>query len=464
MEGGVNVLSPEMIAKIRVNLHDPDSSTAIWKEDDLLNCIVRAVSDLSRVLPDEKLYDHTLVFTVTNEDWTSAAAGTWVTLANSMIKPESETVKNVAGTTTYTRDTDYTMDYAGGKITITSTGSMATLTAYRISYTKLQIGLSIASIKDTLLKIKKVEYPVGQTPQPAPDFELYGSYLTLKSGTSASQSQLSAGKHVWVYYQAEQTAPTATGHGSYPRFLDEVVVMGAESYALFQLAISIISTVKTDIASIKSIIDNVSDATAPLAAATSALDGVAAKLTAAETALTANTTTLEGVDAKLTNAETALTAVGTRVTAGVSFLTDGKPLINKANKGNNVAENYGNYANAEAAFAADYANEGRYRVDIAEALVAEASQYVAEGTQRRVEADALITQANQHVAVANGYITQCTNKADRYIRAIQSNLTLLERVKADADYRRTEFWKMLSDKVQTRRTTGTASVRQGVQP
>jgi len=46
----------------------------------------------------------------------------------------SETVTTVAGATTYTRDTDYTMSYADGTITVLSTGSMADATAYYIDY------------------------------------------------------------------------------------------------------------------------------------------------------------------------------------------------------------------------------------------------------------------------------------------------------------------------------------------
>lgn len=414
------MLAPEMVSRMRTNLSDPDTDTSIWEEDELLNSISKAVADLSRLLPDEKIYDHTLVFTVTGESWTAAAAGTWVSLANSMIKVETEVVTNVAGTTTYTRDTDYTMDYAGGKITIISTGSLVALTAYKVAYTKLQIGLSIASIESELLKIKKVEYPVGQAPQSFYDAERNGSYLTLKSAVTASQSTLTAGKHVWVYYQAEQTAPTATAHGSYPRFLDEVVLIGAEAYSLFLLAVKLIGTIKTDIASIKTVADLLSDATAPLASATTALTGVAAKLTAAETALT---------------------AVGTRITAGVAFLTTGSPLINTAPKGANVGENYRQYAEAEASFAAVYANEGSNRINEAQVLIAEAQQYT---------------------AIAAGYITQHTGKAGKYAEAVSNNLALLERVRSDAAYRRTEFWAILTDKLQMRKPTATAPVRQGV--
>jgi len=57
-----------------------------------------------------------------------------VSLDNVGIIQYSETVTNTAGTTTYTRDTDYTMNYATGTITVDSTGTMSDATEYYIDY------------------------------------------------------------------------------------------------------------------------------------------------------------------------------------------------------------------------------------------------------------------------------------------------------------------------------------------
>jgi len=59
---------------------------------------------------------------------------TAVSLDNDAIIQYSETVTNEAGTTTYTRDTDYTMTYSDGEITVDSTGSMSDSTDYEIDY------------------------------------------------------------------------------------------------------------------------------------------------------------------------------------------------------------------------------------------------------------------------------------------------------------------------------------------
>ncbi len=74
---------------------------------------------------------------ITDESWTSDE-DVAVSLDNKAIVQYSETVTTTAGTTTYTRDTDYTMDYVAGTITELSTGSMSDATAYYIDYVHYQ--------------------------------------------------------------------------------------------------------------------------------------------------------------------------------------------------------------------------------------------------------------------------------------------------------------------------------------
>ncbi len=70
---------------------------------------------------------------VTDESFTSDF-DTAVALANTAIVQFSETVTNTAGTTIYTKDSDYTMDYEDGTITVLSTGLMSDATEYYIDY------------------------------------------------------------------------------------------------------------------------------------------------------------------------------------------------------------------------------------------------------------------------------------------------------------------------------------------
>lgn len=70
---------------------------------------------------------------IVNESTTSSF-DVAVALAHVGILQYSETVTTVAGTTTYTRDTDYEMNYTTGTITVLSAGSMLDATAYYIDY------------------------------------------------------------------------------------------------------------------------------------------------------------------------------------------------------------------------------------------------------------------------------------------------------------------------------------------
>ena len=70
---------------------------------------------------------------ITNESFTSSD-DTAVSLDNVGIIQFSEVVTTVAGTTTYVRDTDYTMDYSNGQITTDSTGSITDATAHYVDY------------------------------------------------------------------------------------------------------------------------------------------------------------------------------------------------------------------------------------------------------------------------------------------------------------------------------------------
>jgi len=78
--------------------------------------------------------------TVTDEQFTAASAGSYVSLANGAIELHSETVTSLDGNTTYTRGADYELDYTLGRITILSGGNMTGATDYLIDYEYSQIG------------------------------------------------------------------------------------------------------------------------------------------------------------------------------------------------------------------------------------------------------------------------------------------------------------------------------------
>ncbi len=70
---------------------------------------------------------------ITDESWTSSS-GVAVAVAQNAIVQFSETVTNTAGTTTYTKDTDYSIDYVDGEITMIGAGSLVDATEYYVDY------------------------------------------------------------------------------------------------------------------------------------------------------------------------------------------------------------------------------------------------------------------------------------------------------------------------------------------
>ena len=87
---------------------------------------------ITQITPEEFARD-VPTSSITDETFTSDE-DVAVSLDNKAILQYSETVTNSAGTTTYTRDTDYTMSYSGGTITQLSTGGMSDATNYKIDY------------------------------------------------------------------------------------------------------------------------------------------------------------------------------------------------------------------------------------------------------------------------------------------------------------------------------------------
>ena len=71
---------------------------------------------------------------VINETFNSSEYDTWVQLPHTNIVNASETVTDTSGATTYTRGSDYEMNYTDGKIKVLSGGNMQNYTDYLISY------------------------------------------------------------------------------------------------------------------------------------------------------------------------------------------------------------------------------------------------------------------------------------------------------------------------------------------
>ena len=220
---------------LRRNLAGEES---VWSDEVLDGGIARAVEDLDRLLPQEKLAGVDINFSITSEVWASGTLGTAVTLTNKRLRPHKETVKSTDGNTTYKRDTDYTMNYAEGKITALSTGAIPGSTDLKIDYTILEVYLDTSSYTD-LIRIVRVEYPAGEIPADFQSFYTWEDYVVILSRGRESQQKLTEKQHVWLYYHAKHTVPEVEADGSWKPQLDEVVIKGAEGYSLMTKALEL---------------------------------------------------------------------------------------------------------------------------------------------------------------------------------------------------------------------------------
>ena len=371
---------------------------------------------------------------------TGNAYDNFVFLSNKPIRPETEVVTNAAGTTTYTRDTDYRMDYINGAIKFINGGSMAAATAYLIDYTKSKLGINISSIIPVVTRIQRVEYPVDFIPQQFVSFNITGDFLYIASKRAGqSQEELTNGEHIAIYYERKHMAPGDGSPGSYPDFMDEVITIGAAGYALLTEAMQHELAAATAITSLGSALTNVvkylnNNSAADLAGILQDITDDAADLRSAiVTALNAANGYLDDVDT---------TDLGKATVGAEAYTESGDNFINLVNVGDRVAEIYADYARA--------------RVDIANARVNSAVGYVQEANSRLSNLQTYINQAEGYNQLAQGFIQEAQLRAE----AVNGNLVLSDRYRTEGLNRLNEFHAILRTRSEYAKRMSSVPVRQ----
>lgn len=511
---------PELTRNLRLDLSDTDPTAEEWSNDELTRALEHCIGDIDRVLPHEKAYEVTIIYTVTDEAFTSDHDA-WVSLANSPIKPEGEVVRSASGGggTLYVRDTDYTMDYINGKIMCLSTGSIVDSTTTYISYTKSRLAVNISSLTD-LIRVKQVEYPIDEVPQSFVGYRVWGDwlYVVTKPGSKGDatparrgQAEMSSGEHLVVYYQAQNTPPTDAADGSYPTFLDFVVLKGAAAYAHFMRGLSNHLQAETDLTSARTELSGIA---AIITAVETALGNVAAHVTEAGTALAKVATHGAEAKAALDKVDTIIVQVGT-VLAGMGsiivsigtqltnaeetwttpgevdyeggaliHLTQGTGLINTVTVGRDAANLRRLYAETSVAIGRLFEHRrdsfliaaSRY-VDILSAYINEAAQhtaranaYTGESSQRNAIASNYIAEATQRLNMAQTYIAEASGRlneaqwklasASQYGELAVRDMELAVRFREEGAVRHAEYWAILRDRAQWRGETVSVSGRQ----
>jgi len=223
-------------------------------EPDIDRAVFQAVSTLSRFFPNELIAQTVFNEDVTSEAWT-AVADTAVTLANKPIRFATETVTQSGSD--FTRNTDYEMDYINGTITMLSTGGMSAAAA-TITYKMDTTMIDISSLLTEPMSIDQVDIiRSDRVPAEFESWVVHGDFLMVTGSVNQSQLRFVDNDHIRIYYLAHHTEPTISASGSYPDFLDEVILIGAAGYALLMEAMSQEYQAVTDLSSARTSIGNI---------------------------------------------------------------------------------------------------------------------------------------------------------------------------------------------------------------
>ena len=223
-------------------------------ETDIDRAVCQAVATLSRFFPREVVAQTVFNEDVTSEAWT-AIADTAVTLANKPIRFATETVTQSGSD--FTRNTDYEIDYINGTITMLSTGGMSAAAA-TITYKMDTTMLDISSLLTEPISIDQVDVIRNDlVPTEFEAWAVHGDFLMITGSVISSQTRFVDNDHIRIYYLAHHTEPTLNGSGSYPDFLDEVLLIGAAGYALLMEAMSQEYQAVTDLSSARTSISNI---------------------------------------------------------------------------------------------------------------------------------------------------------------------------------------------------------------
>ena len=433
-------------------------SDAEWSQVELDRAITKAMADLSRFLPNQLVWETTLDYDeVTDEAVTLTAHGTYKDLANNPVEFDSERIcVDAAETTTYTRDTDYTIDYTNGKITSISTGSIGATDTIYCNYKVSRITVDISGITD-LIRVDRVEYPVGNIPQSFISLNIWGDHLTIEGVGDDSQAPMSDKKHLVVYYHGEHTKPTASAAGSWPAFLDETIVLAASAYALFHKAVEAehqavdnMNHVVTALLKMTTYLsDNTDDDAAAILAnitddAANLRNTVTTGLNSANNYLT-EVDTIDLVGAAAVWADE-LKSIRTDATYPdmQEFIEAGDDYINTVNIGKDVPERYALYAQLAQAMAQQWRQKRQDWIAMATARTSAAIGFVQEATTRLANLRTHIEEAAGWGDIARGF----SNQASGFLTTVQSYLLLAEQYRTEAIERRSEAWAIWMDPKQ----------------
>ena len=315
------------LADIRTKVVTMLGATAtILPNADIDQAVDSAVAVLSRFFPRERTFETTFSEDVTDEAWTSAAThGTDVSLANKPVRFGSETITSSPAGTTYKRDTDYRMNYIDGKIRTISGGGMGLSTAFLATYKRDGVVIDLGTNLTEPIAIQTIDVlSVDEVPRELESWEVFGDFLfILTSDGDKSQNRVANNAHIRIYYLGHHDEPIVGANGSYPAFLDQLVLVGVSGYLMLTEAAQQEHQSITDLASARTSIANIAAIHTALATIVTSL---ATANTNAKTALDTVSTDIKGATLSM---QTALASATTELASATTELGRAKTEIDK---------------------------------------------------------------------------------------------------------------------------------------
>lgn len=427
---------------------------------------------------------------------TGAYTDVWIYLANSPIKWQSESGEDEVDTA-LTRNTDYYIDYANGRVKAISGGGISAGEICEFDYKKSQIGIDLSDLPD-LIRVQRVEYPVGQVPQVFVTGDVFGKYYVVTgAGESEEQQQMAEDEQYRLYYDAKHQVASLYSPGSEPSFLTNTVLLAAGAYALYILALKQEHQAVTDLASARTALGNATgthsalglalddmelyldnsgspgaaDAIGRLAQITTDiayLDNAIIAATEAMNAYLDNVGKASTGDIALADAVKPLYMSSPNYVNGatepdiLAYLTSGDALLNTVavgGEGQDVQRAYREYAQAvKDSLVAAFENDRAMYLQGATARTNAAMGYANEAAQRLSLLRAHIERGAAYIAVADTFGTEAGHilsqimaylqQASQCIGTASADMASADRFRDEANERRNEVYTIWRDRKQ----------------
>jgi hypothetical protein len=399
-----------------------DTSEVYFNEDTLDRAICRAVEEISRYYPLKTTKEYIFTKNIVGEE-IEFDANDEVTLEHKPVDYESDTVKSKDGKTTYVRGTDYNIYYHDGKLELISDGSMSSGVVYKINYSLAPNFLDISDVSTEIYKINKLVC-LGYVPEKQVSFDYWNKILYLP------QNSLSTADHLLIYYETTHTPPGITTEGTYSKALDEVMLEGAQGFALWIKALELSRTAEQDAQNTISLLAGIEKyLTGDTDSAKKALEIVMELLQAehmteayemlvgdtdsAKAALKAVDDYYTPVDNEMNEEEKYLVGDGVNIRGAEDYIQSGDDYIDSVNIGGSVPELYSRYSETEIRIAQEYSARAQRimqkcelnnrqadgRINIARALGEMGSTYYSIAGQYIGLVNGLMALLNHRVAV-----------------------------------------------------------------